>query len=232
MHNLATATAKDGGGVSLIKTATFDLPLQQAPQFGVVKTGTITPANGISPQVGDVIKYKFAVTNLGNVTLTNLSITDAPVTVSGGPIGSLAPGVTDNSTITAQYTITQADIDAGKYQNQATLSGNSPSGVVPPVTSDNADPTKHRPTVTPIGPTPAIGLLKQVIQVVDTNGNGRNDAGDVIQYKFTVYNLGNVSLSNINIIDKIGRGANVIITGGPIVSRAPGLSGTEITERY
>ncbi|MEO9168203.1 MAG: hypothetical protein ABI230_07365, partial [Aestuariivirga sp.] len=232
VHNLATATAKDGGNNSLIKTASFDLPLQRAPQFGVVKTGTITPMNGTNAQVGDVIVYKFAVTNLGNVTLTNLSITDAPVVVSGGPIASLAPGVTDSSTITAQYTITQSDIDAGKYQNQATLSGNSPSGVVPPVTSDNSDPTQHRPTITPIGPTPAIGLLKQVTAVVDTNGNGINDMGDVIHYKFTVYNLGNVTLSNINIVDKLGGGAAVVITGGPIVSLAPNATSTQITASY
>ena len=232
VHNLATATAKDGGGASLIKTASFDLPLQQAPLFGAVKTGTITPANGVSAQVGDVIVYKFAVTNLGNVTLKNVGITDGLINVSGGPIASLAPGVTDNSTITAQYTLTQTDIDAGKYQNQATVTASVQGGGSSSVLSDNADPKLHRPTVTPIVPAPAIGLLKQVTTLVDTNLNGINDAGDVIHYQFTVYNLGNVTLHNINVTDKVGGGANVTITGGPIVSLAPGQTSTQITGSY
>ena len=232
VHNLATATAKDGGGASLIKSASFDLPLTQAPQIGLVKTGTLTPANGTTPQVGDLIKYKLAVTNLGNVTLKNVTLTDPPLTLVGGPIVSLAPGVTDSATFTAQYAITQADIDAGKYQNQATASGNVPGGASISATSDNADPKQHRPTITPIVPTAKIGLLKQVVKVVDTNNNGRNDVGDVIQYKFTVYNFGNVTLTNINITDTPNGGALVVIGGGPIASLAPGATSTQITGSY
>jgi len=206
--------------------------LQQAPQLGLVKLGTLTQVNPATVQVGDLIKYKFAVSNLGNVTLKNVTLTDPPVTLAGGPIVSLAPGVTDTTTFTAQYAITQADIDAGKYQNQATASGSIPGGASVTATSDNADPKQHRPTITPIAPTPAIGLLKQVLQVVDTNNNGRNDVGDVIKYKFTVYNLGNVTLSNINITDTPGGGANVVIAGGPIVSLLPGQTSTQITGSY
>ena len=232
VRNLATATAKDSGGASLIKTASFDLPLKQAPQVGVVKTGTLTPKTGTTAQVGDLITYKFAVTNLGNVTLKNVALTDPPVTLVGGPIAALAPGVTDSSTFSATYQVTQADIDAGKYQNQATVSGNVPGGASTSALSDNTDPKQHRPTITPIVPAPAIGLLKQVTKVVDTNHNGRNDVGDVIQYQFTVYNLGNVTLTNVNIADTVGGGANVVINGGPIASIAPGQTSTQITGSY
>ena len=233
VHNLATATAKDSGGARLIKTATFDLSLQQAPQVGVVKTGTLTFKNGVSAQVGDKITYKFAVTNLGNVTLTNVKVTDPPVNMAGAPIASLAPTVTDSTTYSATYTITQTDIDKGSYQNQASVIGIAPGGASTPlVLSDNADPKQHRPTVVPIGPSPAIGLLKKVTKIVDTNNNGRNDVDDVIQYQFTVYNLGNVTLTNIDIKDTVGGGANVKITGGPILSLAPGLTSSQITGSY
>jgi len=231
-HNLATATAKDGANNSIIRTASYDVPLAQAPQLGVVKTSTLAPKNGTNAQIGDVINYKFAITNLGNVTLKNVTITDGPVSLTGVPIAALAPGVTDTTAYTAQYVLTQADIDAGKYQNQATVTGSVPGGTSFSVASDFADPKQHRPTVTPIVPTPTIGLLKQVTKVVDTNHNGRNDVGDVVQYQFTVYNLGNVTLTNINITDTPGGGANVVIAGGPIVSLAPGLTSTQITGSY
>ena len=232
VHNLATANAKDSGGSSLIKTASFDLPLQQAAQIGMVKTGSLTPKTGTTAQVGDVIAYKFAVTNLGNVTLKNVTLTDPPVTLVGGPIATLAPGVTDSTTFTATYAVTQADIDSGKYQNQATVNGSVPGGASTSALSDNTDPKQHRPTIVPITPAPAIGLLKKVAKIVDTNNNGRNDVGDVIQYQFTVYNLGNVTLSNINIADSVGGGANVVIAGGPIVTLAPGATSTQITGSY
>ena len=47
----------------------------------------------------------FTVTNTGNVTLTNVTVTDPGVTMLGGPIASLAPGAVDNATFTASYII-------------------------------------------------------------------------------------------------------------------------------
>ncbi len=66
--------------------------------------------------VGDTITYDFAVTNNGNVTLTDVTINDAlaglsAISCTGGPITSLAPGATVDCTAT--YTVTQADLDAG-----------------------------------------------------------------------------------------------------------------------
>ncbi len=52
--------------------------------------------------------------------------------MSGGPIATLAAGAEDTTTFTAVYVITQADIDAGQYTNQATASGTAPDGTVFP----------------------------------------------------------------------------------------------------
>ena len=50
-----------------------------------------------------------------NVALTNITVTDPlpGLVISGNPIPSLAPGATDSTTISATYTVTQAQIDAG-----------------------------------------------------------------------------------------------------------------------
>ena len=65
----------------------------------------------------------FTVTNTGNVTLTNVTVTDPLITVTGTPIASLAPGASDAATFTGTYTLTQADIDAGTLTNTATATG-------------------------------------------------------------------------------------------------------------
>ncbi|WP_196504501.1 beta strand repeat-containing protein [Aestuariivirga litoralis] len=228
----ATATALDLASLTLSQSGSTSLPLTQDPAIGMVKTGTITPTDGVSAKPGDKISYHLAITNTGNVTLTNVLATDTGAVVSGTPIASLAPGVTNNSSFTAQYTLTQADIDHGLYQNQAKAQGTSPAAVDVTADSDNADPAQHRPTVTPITPVPVIGLLKQVTGVTDTNHNGFNDVGDVIGYKFTIYNLGNVTLSDINITDTPGGGALVVIAGNPLASLAPGATSTAISGSY
>ena len=64
------------------------------------------------------------------MTLTNVNITDIlpGIVISGNPIASLAPGDVDNTTISATYALTQADIDAGEVVNQATVTGDRSFG--------------------------------------------------------------------------------------------------------
>ena len=233
LHNLATATAKDIGGLTITHVATFDLALPQAPAVGVVKTGTLVTALPGVPKAGDTITYKFAVTNLGNVTLNPATVTDvtAGVVVSGTPIANLAPGVTDSASYSASHVLTQADVDAGKFQNQATVTAKPP--LTPAITSlsDPLDPKLHTSTIVPLASKPVIGLVKAVTSVEDVNANGRNDVGDKVHYLFTVHNLGNVTLHGITVVDKLG--VPVVITGSPIVAPlAPGATDASVTGVY
>ncbi len=68
---------------------------------------------------GDTISYVFTITNTGNVTLHDLVISDevAGVQIFGGPIATLAPGDTDSTTISGLYSLSQADVDAGTFEN-------------------------------------------------------------------------------------------------------------------
>ncbi|MBV5282125.1 MAG: cadherin-like domain-containing protein, partial [Paludibacter sp.] len=143
-----TVTPVAGGSIAIIKTAT------------VVDTN----ADGIKGNAGDHINYHFAVTNTGSVALTNVTVTDPLVTVAGGPLATLAAGAVDNTTFTADYVITAADVTAGSVSNQATATGKDPNGNTVSDLSDGSSNTGDNPTITPVNDVPVA-----VTDVVSTN---------------------------------------------------------------
>ena len=78
----------------------------------------------------NLITYTFTIKNTGNVTLTNVTLTDAKVGLSAAPVTIPAGGLTAGSSVTynAVYTLTQADKDAGSVTNNATVSSKDPAG--------------------------------------------------------------------------------------------------------
>src|SRR5690554_2502239 len=155
--------------------------------------------------IGDVVEYSFTVSNNGNLTVSDITVSDDMVTVNGGPI-SLAPGQTDNTTFTATYAITQADIDAGGVWNLAIANGNDPYNTpVDPVDSEdpNGPLDPNDPNYDPNCPTCTFTGLDQDPSIAITK-NGTYDANTgVITYSFEVTNTGNTSLTNILIDDAI-----------------------------
>ena len=77
------------------------MPLTATPGIALVKTASPTAIN--PAQVGDRITYSFQITNTGTVRLTNVTLSDPlpGLTMTGGPIAMLPPGVTDTTTYTA-----------------------------------------------------------------------------------------------------------------------------------
>lgn len=110
----------------------------QVADISLLKEASLDLGPDAMLNAGDVITYTFTVTNTGDVPLTNVTISDPMVTVMGGPIATLAPGATDNSTFTASYTVMQSDIDAGMFTNSATVMSTNPNG--DPVTDTSDDP--------------------------------------------------------------------------------------------
>ncbi len=92
----------------------------QNPSLTLTKTSTTLPNTFDS--AGDVLTYNIIVTNNGNVTLTNIAVSDLLTSVSGSPIATLAPG--ESRTLTASYTVTQDDLNAGLVYNTATATHN------------------------------------------------------------------------------------------------------------
>ncbi len=201
VDNTATADSDESGP----DTDNETVLLPQNAKLSLVKSGTWIDGDGDGQaDVGEVIHYTFAVTNEGNVTLTNVRVTDPKVTVMGGPT-TLAVGETDSTTFSGTYTITQADIDAGFVYNLATADSDE----------SEADEDEH---TQPLAQHPAIELEKTGAYV-DENADGIYTVGDKILYTFTVSNTGNVTLTNIRITDPL-----IILSGGPITSLDPGAT--------
>jgi uncharacterized repeat protein (TIGR01451 family) len=191
------------------------------------KTGVWNDANNDgNADAGETISYTFNVKNTGNITLTNITVTDPLVTVVGGPLATLAPGASNNTTFTGTYVLTQADINAGEIINLATTTGTTPNGT--PVSDDSddpQDPTNVDPNLDGNPDDPTVTLLPQDPSIVvektgvwnDANNDGYAQVGETITYTFEVENTGNVTLTNVTITDPL-----VSISGGPIAVFAPG----------
>ena len=220
VHNSATAKALNTANQTLLANSSFDQPIDDPAAVGAVKTGTIALGPDNAASVGDVITYHFAITNLGNTTLHNVTVTDTEANVVGTPIATLAPGVTDSARYTATHALVAADVTAGQFTNQATVTGRTLSNATVTALSDNTDPTLHNKTIVQW---PAIHLVKTVAFVKDENNNGFTDAGDTIHYAFAITNTGKVALNNVLVTDTSLPGV-VFNTTTPLASLAPGAT--------
>jgi uncharacterized repeat protein (TIGR01451 family) len=195
-------------------------PIPRTTGIALVKTaGAITDTNGNGVQdAGDTLAYTFSVTNTGTVTLTAVSVTDPIAAITGGPLASLAPGVTNSTTFAGTHVLTQTEINAGSVVNQATVTGTPPIGVAGPVTdlsgATNTDDVKTTKPLTRISTL----FLDKTSPTVNYNA-----VGNTISYKFLVKNTGNTTLTGITIADTY---PGIVFTGGPLASLAPGASDT------
>ena len=115
------------------------------PHITVTKTVTSTAT---SYAAVDTIEYKIVVENDGNLTLTDVKVTDA-LTGDEWTVEELKPG--DKKEFTAKYTVTEADANAGKVVNTATATGTDPEGNKPGVTPGTAETPITKPALPKTG---------------------------------------------------------------------------------
>jgi len=122
--NTATATAQDpndGAVTSESSSATVDA----GQSAGISLTKKADPT--IVHAAGDRVDYTFTVTNTGNVTLLDVSITekgfsgDGTMSVVACPATTLAPQAT--TVCTATYRVTASDLSSAAITNTALASG-------------------------------------------------------------------------------------------------------------
>ena len=243
----ATGTPPSGpavtanSGTALGNTNPTVVDLTPKPAIGLVKTVKQVddvngnPLDANSPIVaGDTIEYAFTVKNTGNQTLNGITVTDtvpAGVVVTGASLDGLAPGASNATNFSAKYKLTQADVDAGKVNNQAHVVATAPGSVTVQDDSDPLTPdvTANNPTTEVIPAKPALTVIKTQSSITYANGSGPAQANDTIKYTFAIKNVGNVTLKNVHLTDSL---PGATVTGNTISQLLPGTIDGSFTASY
>jgi gliding motility-associated-like protein/uncharacterized repeat protein (TIGR01451 family) len=263
--NSATVTGDGPGGTDTVSDVSDDgddtdgntgddstvITIDQNPELSILKTSSLDSGADGLVNAGDLITYTYTVSNTGDVTLFDISISEnvldftgtgtlpTPIYFSGGSDedgdADLQDMIVGPAALiyTATYAITQADIDTGVVTNQAIADGTDPLG--DPVTDSSDDPTDPTgdddPTDTDIPQNPSISLIKTTLPLVDSNGDGiAGGINDIISYVFIVENTGNLTLANIQVQDVL---LGLDLVGGPIPQLIPGdIDDTTFTATY
>jgi uncharacterized repeat protein (TIGR01451 family) len=189
--SVANTASASSGSVSVSDQVTVNAV--QSPALSIQKT----VAEGSYDAVGDVLNYTIVVTNTGNTTLSNVVVVD-PLTGLNQTIASLAP--TASQSFNTSYTIVQSDLDNGSVANTASASSGSVS------VSDQV-------TVNAVQ-SPALSIQKTVAE-------GSYDAvGDVLNYTIVVTNTGNVTMSNVVVVDPLTGLNQTIASLAPTASQS------------
>ena len=179
---------------------------EPVPAVAVTKSaGEVTDVEGGvdgRADAGDTITYTYVVANIGTADLSDITVVDDKI--ADGDI--VCDGATDPTnviasitrlgadvTCTADYTITQADIDAGEVTNTVTVTANGPSEEV--VTHEESV-TKALPAVH------SIEVDKSgVLDITVVTPDDRADAGDTASYTYLVTNSGNITELDVVLTD-------------------------------
>ena len=215
--NSATATSTSAAPDGAVVTDTDSIQAfgpARAPQVSIEKTTTAFSYTTL----GQSIPYVITVTNTGNVTLTDTpDVTDnriATLSCDPIPVGGLLPS--QSIDCTGSYSIQQIDLDTGSLTNTASVSVDDPLNPGTPLT-DTDDVTINATQLSGVAFN-KVALNPQPVEV-----------GESVTYQYTVENTGNVTLTNIDIVDAHTSSSgtnNLTIANVPILSLAPGATVT------
>jgi len=130
VDNTAVAAGFDplGGDVTSPESS-VTVTIPPTPSITLDKTANPTTITATGQSIG----YSFRVTNTGNVTLSDVGITERSFSGTGGPLtvdcpaqNTIAAGA--SLTCTADYPVTDADIASGRITNRATADATDPAG--------------------------------------------------------------------------------------------------------
>jgi uncharacterized repeat protein (TIGR01451 family) len=202
--NIGTATGTPPGGGTPVSSTSTGSYFGSNPSISVTKSASI--ASYSAP--GTPVTYSYKVTNIGNVALTPVTVTDPMTGLSAitCPQTSLAAGA--GETCTATYTTTQADVDVGALTNTGTATGTPPVGANVSATSSVDIPAVQ---------SPKIGIVKSA------SISGFSAAGIPVTYSYQVTNTGNVTLNPVAVTDPMKGLSPVTCTS---TSLAPTVSET------
>ena len=191
----ATGTPPTGGDVSDSDDSPVTVPTvveTPVPAIAIVKAHTLTPlVDGQTINAGGTASWLIRVTNTGNTTLNNVTVTDPQAPGCNRNLGTLAPGASADA-----YPCSLAGVPVS-FTNRADVVGTSPANTQ--VTASDTAPVTVLTTTG--GGSPAIALIK----TVPTPECPR--PGDSVIYRFEIRNTGDQTLTQIALNDPLLGGA-------------------------
>ncbi|MCB5200260.1 DUF11 domain-containing protein, partial [Loktanella sp. TSTF-M6] len=214
--NTANAAATTTQGTPVTGTDSTTYPVASPlPAMQVAKALERGSGQDDFNSVGEPLTFRVTVTNSGNITLNNISVTDDLVPGTC-PITTLAPGATDKSCIFV-YTVQQGDIDRGAITNIATGRAQPANPGAPELVETGQS------DITGPAAEPRIGLSKTGSgEVTASDGSPTfNLPGQTLSYVYEVANLGNVTINQLPAISD-DRIATVTCDALPVAGLQPG----------
>ncbi|MDM8542345.1 hypothetical protein QUF90_14820 [Desulfococcaceae bacterium HSG9] len=204
-------------------------PVPMNPGLTLAKalTGNTDQDSSGAVSSGDTLAYTVTMTNTGDVTLTDVVVSDTLITPNSTTCASVAPGAT--CVLIGDYVATQADVDAGRIMNTGTVSDD----VVCPATGSG---TCESSVITPIPQNPDLTLAKVMTGNADQDSSGAVSSGDTLAYTVTMTNTGDVTLTDVVVSDtlitpnsitcaSVAPGATCVLTGDYVVTQADADAG-------
>ncbi|GAA2190957.1 hypothetical protein GCM10009848_41760 [Micromonospora lupini] len=202
LRNVATATGTPPfGSPPVSPPSPLDIPI---PHPSISITKSVTPT--VVSTSGDVVTYRFVVTNTGNTPLSAVTVDETEFSGTGTPgaitcgtppvaNGSVALPAGASTTCTSTYAVTAADIDAGTITNTAVAAGTPPTvpGQQPPT------PVRSGPATAEV--TATRGAAITVVKSSSTEKITR--PGQQVPFQFVVTNTGRVTLTEVTVTDTL-----------------------------
>ena len=182
------------------------------PAIHLDKSVTDSADADTAGSLGEQLSYSFVVTNVGDTTLEDVTLTDALLGLAAAPcVATLAPGESTTCPLlpAPTHVVTAADVAAGRVWNLATATGTPPSGPDVSDSDDAAIPTG------PGEPEPA-GLA-----VVKTADVSLAAPGDLVTYTLRAVNSGPGAAEDVVITDVLPAGTTFVSAGAGCTYAAP-----------
>ncbi|GAA3017080.1 hypothetical protein GCM10010519_53720 [Streptomyces lactacystinicus] len=155
---------------------------------GVARLDLRKQADSAGPfHVGDTVPYTYTVTNTGNTTLNNLTVSDDHVQAVTCDRTGLDAG--ESTTCHGSYTVTAADAQAGHVTNTAHANGTDPQGQ-----NVQSPPARATVQVVTAGES-SLSITKH------SDADGTVHPGDTITYLYAVTNTGTTTLTDVTVSD-------------------------------
>jgi len=192
--NTATAHGSDPLGRSITDKDPCTINTDILPGILITKTasldGSCPGSDPLTVHIGDNVTYCFNVSNTGDVSLTNVSVTDNRYGVVTLGTKTLSPG--ESTTGTIRHTVTESDVPS--VTNTATAHGCDPLGrIITDIDSCTIN-VKAAPEV-------------QIVKTASLTGvcPGSDPLtvhiGDNVPYCYNITNTGDITLINITVND-------------------------------